>query len=30
VIDLDRPGHSFDAGWEAATARIAARRAKAE
>ena len=25
VIDLDRPGHPFDAGWEAAEARIAAR-----
>ncbi len=26
VMDLDRPGHPFDAGWEAAAARIAARR----
>jgi exodeoxyribonuclease-3 len=25
VIDLDQPGHPFDAGWEAAAARIAAR-----
>jgi hypothetical protein len=25
VIDLDAPGHPFDAGWEAAEARIAAR-----
>ncbi|HEY7634356.1 MAG TPA: exodeoxyribonuclease III [Gemmatimonadales bacterium] len=25
VIDLDQPGHTFDAGWEAAEARIAAR-----
>jgi exodeoxyribonuclease-3 len=25
VIDLDRPGHQLDAGWEAAEARIAAR-----
>jgi hypothetical protein len=25
VIDLDRPGHSFEAGWAAAEARIAAR-----
>jgi exodeoxyribonuclease-3 len=24
VIDLDQPGHPFDAGWEAAAARIAA------
>jgi len=24
VIDLDQPGHPFDAGWEAASARIAA------
>jgi exodeoxyribonuclease-3 len=29
VIDLDRPGHPFDAGWSSAQARIAARRAKA-
>jgi hypothetical protein len=29
VIDLERPGHSFEAGWAAAEARIAARRAKA-
>jgi exodeoxyribonuclease-3 len=28
VIDLDEPGHPFDAGWTAAEARIAARRAK--
>jgi len=27
VIDLDQPGHPFDAGWEAAEARIAARTA---
>lgn len=26
VVDLDRPGHPFDAGWNAAAARIAARR----
>jgi exodeoxyribonuclease-3 len=26
VIDLDVPGHAFDAGWTAATERIAARR----
>jgi exodeoxyribonuclease III len=26
VIDLDQPGHPFDAGWDAAEARIAARR----
>jgi hypothetical protein len=25
VIDLDQPGHPFDAGWEAAAARITAR-----
>jgi len=25
LIDLDQPGHPFDAGWEAAEARIAAR-----
>jgi exodeoxyribonuclease-3 len=25
VIDLDKPGHSFDAGWESAEQRIAAR-----
>jgi exodeoxyribonuclease-3 len=29
VIDLDEPGHSFEAGWTEADARIAARRAKA-
>jgi exodeoxyribonuclease III len=29
VIDLDQPGHPFDAGWDAAEARIAARRTKA-
>lgn len=27
VIDLDEPGHPFDAGWKAAESRIAARRA---
>jgi hypothetical protein len=27
VIDLDQPGHPFDAGWEAALGRIAARTA---
>jgi exodeoxyribonuclease-3 len=27
VIDLDAPGHPFDAGWASADARIAARRA---
>ena len=27
VIDLDEPGHAFDAGWSGAAARIAARRA---
>jgi exodeoxyribonuclease III len=26
VIDIDEPGHSFDAGWESAEARIRARR----
>jgi exodeoxyribonuclease-3 len=26
VLDLDEPGHSFDAGWASAAARIAARR----
>jgi exodeoxyribonuclease-3 len=26
VIDLDEPGHAFDAGWVAAAGRIAARR----
>jgi exodeoxyribonuclease-3 len=26
VIDLDAPGHSFDAGWASAEARIAKRR----
>jgi exodeoxyribonuclease-3 len=26
VIDLDRPGHAFDAGWTGAEARMAARR----
>jgi exodeoxyribonuclease III len=25
VIDLDQPGHPFNAGWEAAEVRIAAR-----
>jgi exodeoxyribonuclease-3 len=25
VIDLDQPGHPFEAGWEAALGRIAAR-----
>lgn len=29
VVDLDSPGHPFDAGWASAEARIAARRAKA-
>ncbi len=29
VIDLDRPGHPFDAGWASAEERIAARRTKA-
>ena len=29
VIDLDRPGHPFDAGWASAEGRIAARRAGA-
>lgn len=28
VIDLDEPGHPFDAGWKSAEARIAGRRAK--
>jgi exodeoxyribonuclease-3 len=28
LIDVDRPGHAFDAGWVAAERRIAARRAK--
>jgi len=28
VIDLDAPGHPFDAGWTAATERIAARRTR--
>jgi exodeoxyribonuclease III len=27
VIDLDQPGHPFDAGWEAAEGRIATRTA---
>jgi exodeoxyribonuclease-3 len=27
VVDLDEPGRAFDAGWTAATSRIAARRA---
>jgi exodeoxyribonuclease-3 len=27
-IDLDQPGHPFDAGWEGAASRIAARRAR--
>jgi exodeoxyribonuclease-3 len=26
VLDLDEPGHPFDAGWASAAARIAARR----
>ena len=26
VIDLDEPGHAFDAGWASADVRIAARR----
>ena len=26
VVDLDEPGHAFDAGWSSAAARIAARR----
>jgi exodeoxyribonuclease-3 len=29
VIDVDEPGHPFDAGWSSAESRIAARRAKA-
>ncbi|HET9316623.1 MAG TPA: exodeoxyribonuclease III [Vicinamibacteria bacterium] len=29
VIDVDEPGHPFDAGWTSAEGRIAARRAKA-
>jgi exodeoxyribonuclease-3 len=28
VIDLDCPGHPFDAGWSSAESRIAARRGK--
>jgi exodeoxyribonuclease-3 len=28
VIDLDAPGHPFDAGWEGAAQRIAARRGR--
>jgi exodeoxyribonuclease-3 len=28
VVDLDAPGHAFDAGWASAEGRIAARRAK--
>jgi exodeoxyribonuclease-3 len=28
LIDLDEPGHEFDAGWESAEARIAARRTR--
>jgi hypothetical protein len=28
MIDLDEPGRAIDAGWEGATARIAARRAR--
>jgi exodeoxyribonuclease-3 len=28
VIDVDEPGHPFDAGWDSAEGRIAARRAK--
>jgi exodeoxyribonuclease-3 len=30
VIDLDQPGHPFDAGWGSAEGRIAARRADAD
>jgi hypothetical protein len=26
IVDLDEPGRPLDAGWDAATARIAARR----
>jgi exodeoxyribonuclease-3 len=29
VIDIDEPGHPFDAGWQSAEARIAARQKKA-
>jgi len=29
VIDLDQPGHPFEAGWASAEGRIAARRAGA-
>jgi exodeoxyribonuclease-3 len=29
VIDLDEPGHLFDAGWASAASRIAARRGSA-
>jgi exodeoxyribonuclease-3 len=28
VIDLDEPGHAFDAGWTDAEGRVAARRAR--
>ena len=28
IIDLDEPGRAIDAGWESATARIAARRTR--
>jgi exodeoxyribonuclease-3 len=30
VIDVDEPGHAFDAGWSSAEGRIAARRAGSE
>ena len=30
VVDLDQPGQVFDAGWEGAEARIAARRAQSK
>jgi exodeoxyribonuclease-3 len=30
VIDIDQPGHLFDAGWEAALGRIAARTVPAD
>ena len=30
VIDLDEPGHPFDAGWASAEGRIAARRGSAD
>jgi exodeoxyribonuclease-3 len=29
VMDVDQPGHPFDAGWSSAEERIAARRGKA-